>query len=72
MFKIQYTNGNISNAFQTVESAVEWGKMTSYEFKIVDMDGIVVNHYVETEVADNGFVNIGGMCYDVVRRMGRE
>lgn len=71
MFKIQYTNGNISNAFQTVESAVEWGKMTSYEFKIVDMDGIVVTHYVESE-ADHGFVNVGGMSHDAVRRMGRE
>lgn len=72
MFMIHYVNGNISNAFPTIESAVNWGKMTSYEFKIVDMGGIVVNHYVETEVADHGFVNVGGMCYDAVRRMGRE
>ena len=71
MFMIHYVNGNISNTFQTVESAVEWGKMTSDEFNVIDTDGLIVFHYVEPE-ADHGFVNVGGMSYDAVRRMGRE
>ena len=71
MFMNYYVNGNISNAFDTVNDAIEWGKMTSDEFTVIDTDGLIVFHYVESE-ADHGFVNVGGMSYDAVRRMGRE
>lgn len=72
MFKIHYTNGNISNAFASVQQAIDWGKMTSYEFDIIDSDGIIVHHYAEAEQCDHDFIDIGTMSYDQVRKMNHE
>lgn len=72
MFKIHYSNGNISNPFATVEQATNWAVMTSTAFDVVDMDGLVVYRHEEADTSDHDFICIDIMGYTRVRRMNRE
>lgn len=72
MFKIHYSNGNISNPFATIEQAVDWAKMTSTKFDVVDFDGLVVYCHEEAETSDHDFIYIDSLGFSGVRRMNRE
>lgn len=72
MFKIHYTNGNISNPFNTIDVAINWAKMTSTQFDIIDSDGLVVYRHEEPEMSVYDFVYVDETSYENIRRMNRE
>lgn len=69
-FKILWTDTNDYTmvTYNTVAEAIDFGKHVSNDFKVVDSStGEVMSHYI-----DYGFVDVSGMTYEEVRRMGRE
>lgn len=73
-FKILWTDGTMTKTdYATVEQATKWGKQFCNEFKVVDsVTGDLMSHYIDYGYSDYGFVDVSGMSYEQVRRMGRE
>lgn len=70
MFKILWNDGTTSPLnFPTVDRAISFGGCTGEDFKVIDQNKQVVEEYWPL---GQGFVNVGGMTYDQVRRMNRE
>jgi hypothetical protein len=74
-FKILWTDTNDYTmvTYKTVEEAIDFGKCVSNDFKVVDsVTGDLMSHYIDYGYSDHGFMNVSGMTYEQVRRMGRE